>query len=42
MRKNIHVQITLVKRVDQDGLVIGIWICDDGNKMPVSTGKEKV
>lgn len=28
----------LVKYVAQDGLVIGIWNGNDGNKMPVSKG----
>lgn len=30
----------LVKYVAQDGLVIGIWNGNDGNKMPVSLGQE--
>ena len=42
MIKNIHAQITLVKYVAQDGLVIGTWNCNEGNKMPVSLGEEGV
>ena len=40
MRNNIYVQITLVKRVDQGGWAIGIWICNDGDKTRIALIKK--
>lgn len=41
MINNVYAQITLVKYVTQDGLAIGTWNCNKGNKMPVSLAEER-